>query len=285
VVNVSEGRDEQVLRTLRVACGPSLLDLHTDVDHNRSVFTLAGAEPHDAVSATRALARAVAANVSIVDHAGVHPRFGALDVVPFVALHFEPDARTTAVSAAHAFARWWAGEFDVPVFFYGDADPEHRDLPATRRTAFHGRAPDAGPAVPHSRLGATAVGVRPPLVAINCELATDDATIAVDIVRQTRERDGGLPGVRALAFFLASSGRAQVSMNLTALERTGIEQACTRVRALARRSGTDVSAVELVGLAPASELARCSAAFLAWSGLDERQTIEARLRRASTESG
>jgi glutamate formiminotransferase len=283
VVNVSEGRDERVVRALRAACGPSLLDIHTDVDHNRSVFTLAGPERRDASVATRALARAVAANVSIVGHVGVHPRFGALDVVPFVAFDADPDAGTAAVSAAHEFAHWWAGEFDVPVFFYGDADPQHRDLPSTRRTAFRSRVPDAGPVVAHPTLGATAVGVRAPLVAINCVLATGDKTIAVDIVRHTRERDGGLPGVRALAFLLAASGRTQVSMNLTDLHRTGVEQACTHVRALARHHDTDVIAVELVGLLPASELGRCSAGFLAWSELDDSQTIEARLRRGRSE--
>jgi glutamate formiminotransferase / 5-formyltetrahydrofolate cyclo-ligase len=277
VVNVSEGRDDNVLTTLREACGPSLIDVHTDADHNRSVFTLAGPGPDDAAPATRALARAVAENVSIAAHSGVHPRLGALDVVPFVALCDDTNARDDAVAYAHEFASWWSIEFAVPVFFYGDADREGRDLPSARRNAFATRRPDLGPASPHATLGATTVGARPPLVAINCLLTTDDIRIAVDIARHTRERDGGLPGVRALGFPLARAARAQVSLNVTDLARTGVETACEHVRTLARTRGVEVSAVELVGLLPAAELARCSPKFRAWSRLDDDCTIEARI--------
>ncbi len=152
-------------------------------------------------------------------------------------------------------------------------------MPATRADAFRRRAPDLGPARPHPELGATAVGVRAPLVAINCLLDTDDVEIARVAARVTRERDGGLPGVRALGFFLASAGRAQVSMNVTDLARTGIERACESVRGAARRRGTDVASVELVGLLPQAELERCSPEFRAWAGLDEASTIEARIAR------
>jgi glutamate formiminotransferase len=277
VVNVSEGRDASVLTELRVACGPSLLDLHVDTDHHRSVFTLAGPGPHDAEAAARALARAVAARVSLVEHEGVHPRFGALDVVPFVALG--EDEPETATRVARDFGHWWSDEFAVPVFFYDDADPEHRDLPTVRRTAFSVRMPDAGPPDRHATLGATAVGARAPLVAINCLLDTASGDVAVDIARHTRARDGGLPGVRALGLVLASRGRAQVSMNLVDLEATGVEAACDHVRALARARGTDVVDVELVGLLPRAELGRCRADFRAWSGLGEEHTIEGRLTR------
>jgi glutamate formiminotransferase len=92
-----------------------------------------------------------------------------------------------------------------------------------------------------------------------------------------RERDSGLAGVRALGFMLESRGHAQVSMNLTALERTGLQAACTRVRDLARASAVDIARVELVGLVPAAELARCDREFLDWSAISVDQTIEARL--------
>ena len=272
VPNVSEGRDGAVLDALATACGAALLDRHVDADHHRSVFTLAGDGLLDAV---RTLAVAVAERVDLRRHAGVHPRFGALDVVPFVALHDEPLEH--AASAARDFAAWIVDALTVPVFLYDAADRRGRTLPDARREAFASRTPDLGPEEPHPALGAVAVGARPPLVAVNCELASDDVALARRIARDVRERDGGLPGVRALGLYLESTTRAQVSMNLVALERTGVRRACTAVRDLAVAAGDDVSRVELVGLLPAAELARCDPAFLDWSGIGPDRTIEARL--------
>ncbi len=171
--NVSEGRDPEVLDALATACGVALLDLHVDADHHRSVFTLAG---DDTPEALRSLALAVAERVDLTRHAGVHPRLGALDVVPFVAL--DGHARADAIDAARAFGAWAAETLAVPVFFYDDADVTARTLPVTRRDSFHARAPDVGPARPHPTLGAIAVGARAPLVAVNCELARDDLRLA-----------------------------------------------------------------------------------------------------------
>jgi len=163
------------------------------------------------------------------------------------------------------------------VFFYDDADPDNRALPAVRRDAFKTRRPDFGPDAPHPALGATAVGARKPLVAINLVLVTPDVTVARRVAREIRERDGGLPGVRALGLMLESLGRSQVSMNLVDLDRTGIEDACVAGRELARREQTDVASVELVGLVPRADLDRCSGEFLAWAGLDASATVEARV--------
>jgi glutamate formiminotransferase len=276
VPNVSEGRDAPVIAALGTACGPSLLDLHRDADHHRSVFTLAGPGPRDAADAVRALARAVASRLDLREHAGVHPRLGALDVVPFVALE-EPIA--VAVAAAHATADWLANELGLPVFLYDAADRAGRTLPEVRRTAFGSRTPDRGPAAPDPRLGAVAVGARPPLVAVNCWLDTGDVAMARTIAGAVRERDGGLTGVRALGFALASTGTTQVSMNLVDLAATGLEAACIEVRDRAEAAGVAVGRVELVGLVPAAELARCSAEFLDWARLGPDLTIEARLAR------
>jgi len=275
VPNVAEGRDRQVLDALASACGRSLLDLHGDGDHHRSVFTLAGPGVEDAAQAVRDLARAVGDTLDLTTHDGVHPRFGALDVVPFVALDGSPPA--AASEHAHEFGDWVVRTLAVPVFFYGDADPGRRTLPDARRDAFTRRAPDLGPAAPHPAFGAVAVGARPLLVAVNCELDSDDVGLARSIARTVRERDGGLAGVRALGFMLESRGHAQVSMNLTALERTGLQAACTSVRDLARASTVELARVELVGLVPAAELARCDREFLDWSAIGPDQTIEARL--------
>jgi glutamate formiminotransferase len=272
VPNVSEGRDADVLDALALACGKALLDRHVDADHHRAVFTLAG---DDTAGAVRSLASAVAARVDLRAHAGVHPRLGALDVVPFVAL--DGSLPRDAVEAARAFASWAADTLALPVFLYGRADAQGRALPDARRDAFGARSPDLGPPHPHPTLGAVAVGARDPLVAVNCELARDDLALARSIASRIRERDGGLPGVRALGLRLDSVGRTQVSMNLVALGRTGLQTACRAVDALAREAGTAVARIELVGLVPAAELARCDRDFRTWSGIGPEDTIEGRL--------
>jgi glutamate formiminotransferase len=277
VINVSEGRDMERLRFLAEACGPSLVDVHADEDHNRAVFTLAGPGFRDAVHGARRLAAAVAERCSIVEHTGEHPRFGALDVVPFVALGGTKAERAQAGEEARAFGEWWATDFAVPVFLYDDADPEKRDLPHARTHGFKSRTPDFGPDAPHPRLGASAVGARRPLVACNCVLVSREVVIARRIARELRETAGGVPGVRALGFFLAHLGRAQVSMNLFDLDRTGVQDAVLHVRELARKHGTDVASVEVVGLVPRREVDRSDDDFLAWSGIDATATIEARV--------
>ena len=282
VVNVSEGRRAEVVAVVAAACGPALLDVHTDPDHNRSVFTLAG-PPEEVAQAALSLARAAIERVDLSTHVGVHPRLGAVDVVPFVPIDSD-------LQLAGEVARGWgervAAELAVPVFLYGAADPAARSLPDVRRSAFRDRQPDFGPGHPHGTAGAIAVGARPVLVAINCELAAGgrgldaDVAMAREVARGVRERDGGLSGVRALGFALESKGRAQVSMNLTDLAATGVEAACEAVRRATAERGGEIWAVELVGLLPAAELERCSGDFLAWSSLSGERTIEARLRVA-----
>ena len=258
---------------LTAACGASLLDEHRDPDHHRSVFTLAGPGARDAEVAVRRLACAVAEHVDLAAHDGVHPRIGALDVVPFVAL--DGSDPNDAVAAARDFASWITAELGVPALLYGDADPDRRTLPSVRRAVAE---LDETFTIPrHGRLGAVAVGARPVLVAVNCELDRDDLALARAIARAVRERDGGLPGVRALGFPSRRVRSRQVSMNLTALRATGLQAACERVRELARARGADVARVELVGLVPRAELTRCDRSFLEWAGLGDDVTIEARL--------
>lgn len=278
VPNVSEGRDLAVLDRLARACGPSLLDRHVDPDHHRSVFTLAGPGAWDALAAVVDLAAATAGALDLKAHRGVHPRLGVLDVVPFVALD---EAFLHAVDAAYSFAAWINTELGVPVFFYDGCADGFRSLPEVRRLAFAGLDPDLGIPEPHPRLGAVAVGARRPLVAVNCWLDTDDLALARAVAAAVRERDGGLPGVRALGLALASRGVVQVSMNLVDLERTGLEAACTAVRARVEEAGERVSSVELVGLLPAAERERSSAEFLEWAAIGPDLTIEARLAARS----
>ncbi|HSO94583.1 MAG TPA: glutamate formiminotransferase [Acidimicrobiia bacterium] len=274
VVNVAEGRDAPVLSRLATACGDTLLDLHADADHHRSVFTLAGPGPRDAVWAAASLTRAAVADLDLGSHEGVHPRLGVVDVVPFVALD-EP--AEVAVDAAREFAARIAAELAIPVFLYGAADPGGRDLPSVRRDAFRRRPPDLGPSGPNPRWGATAVGARPPLVAVNCWLDRDDLAVAQSVAGTVRERNGGLPGVRALGFRLPSTGHVQVSMNVTDLAATSVEAACEAVARAAATAGANVARVEWVGLVPVEAIDRCSPGFRSWSGLDHSRSIENRL--------
>ena len=280
---MSEGRDEKVLDELAEACGLSLLDQHFDNDHHRSVYTLAGPGPGDAEEAVRNLARASSPAASRVnDHDGVHPRFGALDVVPFVALGPTHVEMERCIEAARSFAQWWSDEHSVPCFLYDEASPAKVSLPDVRRRAFRISAPDFGPAEPHPLLGATAVGARPSLVAVNCVLAAHDVAVGNRIARAVRESDGGLPGVRALAFELDDE-RVQVSMNLVDLETTGLEAAVVAVRDRALVEETDVEDVELVGLIPGWEMNRCSMQFLRWAGIDVDSTVETRIAQRVAE--
>ncbi len=274
MINISEGRDFRVLNALSASAGAALLDRHDDPDHHRSVFTVASTKPGGTEAATRRLVGVAAQDLNLTNHDGVHPRLGVVDVVPFVAL--TGTANEVAVAAARAFALWFSTTWKVPVFLYGKADSDDRSLPTTRKQAFKSREPDFGPSEPHPILGATAVGARPPLIAVNLELDSNDLELATLVAREVRERDGGLLGVRSLAFALRSTGRAQVSMNLVDLSATGLERACLEVRDRLAMRGVQVHRVELVGLAPASELARCSETFLAWADLNPQDSVEAR---------
>ena len=277
VINVSEGRHQPRLTAISIATGAALLDVHSDADHHRSVFTIAAPDEGETVAAARRLADAAFEHLDLRIHRGVHPRLGIVDVVPFVAL--APTPPDIAVSAAHAFGSWLAETHNVPVFFYADASTDQHTLPNIRREAFRAITPDTGPPAPDPRLGATAVGARPPLIAVNVELDTSELGIATGIARDIRERDGGLAGVRALGFALDTRGTVQVSMNLIDLNRTGLQSACTAVRDRADRAGVGVVGVEIVGLIPASEWDRSSPRFRTWAMLDERSTIEARVLR------
>ena len=176
VINVSEGRDLEVLADLADSARPALLDVHRDSDHNRAVFTLAGAEVEDAA---RRLARQAVARIDIGAHQGAHPRLGALDVVPWVHLTADPRHRlrdgslAVAAAARDRFALWAGAHLDLPCFLYGPAGLSRNDrsLPDLRRQAWRPLAPDTGPSHPHPTAGAACVGARPVLVAYNLWLA------------------------------------------------------------------------------------------------------------------
>jgi glutamate formiminotransferase len=266
VPNFSEGRDQGVIRRLQRAVaaveGVKLLDSHSDPDHNRTVLTFAGPLAQVCLAAMR-VAREAVALIDMRAHVGVHPRMGAVDVVPFVPLGGTPMA--SCADAARQVARYMGEELGVPAFLYGAAAAADRPRQLSKiRGAGHDsiealgaglRAPDFGPASPHPSAGAVAVGARPPLIAFNVMLDGSDMEQAERIARGVRESSGGLRAVQALAFALPSRGQAQVSMNLLDFEATGLAAVLARVRGLAAREGAGVAACELVGLLPEAALA------------------------------
>ena len=256
VINVSEGREGPTLAAIVASAGQPLLDVHRDSHHNRAVLTLAG--PDVEAAAQRVAAAAVHA-IDLRVHEGVHPRIGAVDVVPFVPLTGAtlPDA----IAARDRFAAWAAAALDLPCFLYG---PE-RSLPDVRRGAFRGLAPDVGPPRPHPTAGAVAVGARDVLVAYNVWLAARELDRARAVARAVRS-----PAVRALG--LAVGDRVQVSMNLVAPEVVGPAEAYDLVAALA-----PVAGAELVGLVPRWVLDPVPRSRWVELDLSESQTIEARL--------
>lgn len=259
VVNVSEGRDADLLDALGASCGDDLLDLHTDPHHNRSVFTLVGEQ------APRSLARCAVDRLDVRTHEGVHPRLGVVDVVPFVSLGDDP---RHARRARDAFAHWAGSELGLPCFLYNG----ERTLPQVRRDAFTTLRPDTGPPAPHPSGGACAVGHRGPLVAYNLWLPGADLDVARTVAARIRA-----PAVRALG--LQVGARVQVSLNLVRPAEVGPAEAFDRVAALAGELGSTVEGAELVGLVPAGVLDAVAAER--WEELDLHpdRTIEARLEQ------
>jgi glutamate formiminotransferase len=294
VPNISDGRDPATVDAVARAfasAGAVLLDVESDRDHHRSVITIAGTA-RQVVDGAVAGARAARDRIDLTTHRGAHPRMGATDVIPFIPLGDATMAQ--AREAAEEAAARIATELGIPTYLYGDAArrPERRDLAKVREGQFEGirdlirtdpaRAPDFGPRLVHPTAGASAVGARFFLIAFNVNLATRDLALAKRIAKEIRERDGGLPGVKALGFDLPEKGWVQVSMNLVDFRRTSPIEAFDAVAARAQDAGVAVAGSELVGLIPRAACPDGVAArvrLLAW---DDDQVIETRLAHRRT---
>ena len=294
VPNFSEGRRtdviEAIVGALRVP-GARVVFAEADPDHNRLDTTVLG--DAEAVRAS-AMAGATAAveRIDMFQHAGGHPRMGAVDVIPFVPVRdISMDA---CVELARSFARDLSDALQLPVYLYDRAalTPERASLADVRRGEFEGlreavargeRLPDFGP---HEigRAGATAVGARTPLVAFNLYLDGTDEAAAKEIARSVRESSGGLPGVRSIAFAVPERGGiVTVSMNLVDHEVTGPRAAFDAVAELAAAHGMRVTSSEFVGLVPASALGPSDAEYLRLEGFDPDGQILERLVDAEGE--
>jgi glutamate formiminotransferase len=299
VPNVSEGRRPEVVDELVAAFAGAdaevlVLDRSSDPDHNRTVITLMGPGPA-LVEAAVAGARACARLIDLTTHRGVHPRMGALDVLPFVPfgamtrLRGGDDPDLDCTDLAERAGRRIAEEAGVPVYLYGAAarHPGWTALPAVRGKGFEAlragdHVPDFGGPGLHPTAGATAVGARGLLIAYNVELAGADLDLARRIAAAVRERDGGLPAVRAMGVPLEARDRVQVSMNLLDWRATPPAEAYAAVAALAERHGARVEASEIVGLAPAGAFDGVDPAELRLRGALDDLLLESRLLQALT---
>jgi glutamate formiminotransferase / 5-formyltetrahydrofolate cyclo-ligase len=254
VPNVSEGRDRQTLEAIERGFAPArFIDLHSDPDHGRSVFTLAARQGRLAEGLLGG-ARAAIQRIDLTAHAGIHPHVGALDVMPVV--YLDEECRGAACAEALTAAALTGEELEIPVFLYGElaTRPEHRERSwirrggapeLTKRIERGELVPDYGPAKIHPTAGAVLAAARPPLVAFNVDLVTDDLETARSIAAGLRESGGGLPGVRALGLYLEDRGRVQVSTNVHDHRAVPLRDIVAYVRERA-----EVAEAELVGLAP-----------------------------------
>ena len=285
VINISEGRDPEVIAAVAAAGGACLLDVHSDAEHHRSVLTLGG-PLHEVSSAARRVAAAAVGAIDLTEHRGIHPRLGAVDVVPFVQLD-QADASVAPweaiIVARDSFASWAGSELGIPCFLYG---PE-RSLPDIRRHAFSTLSPDTGPAAPHPTAGASAVGARRVLIAYNVWIAgpyaggpgtdSDVAPAHVEVTEVARSLAARLrrPGLRTLG--LAVDGGAQVSCNVVDHRQVTLTEVFDEVAAGSAEFGCSVTKGELVGLLPQVSLSAVDEGRWVELGLRAEDTIESRI--------
>jgi glutamate formiminotransferase len=252
VPNVSEGRDRARIDAIGAAFAGGgaarLLDTHSDPDHGRSVFTLAARQGELARALVNG-ARTALEQIDLTAHSGDHPHVGAIDVAPVV--YLDHARRGAACAEALTAAALIGDELELPVFLYGEL-AGGRERAEIRRGGVQGlvergTTPDFGPHAIDPRRGAVLVAARPPLIAFNLDLKTEDVDLAKEIAAEIRESEGGLPGVRAIG--LRVRGRAQVSTNVHDHRVTSLREIVERVE---RRA--PVAGIELVGLAPKAAL-------------------------------
>ena len=288
VPNISEGRDpdkiasiaEEVIKHKKVR----LLNISSDRDHHRSVFTFVG-EPEEVKEAALSFALKAIDLIDMREHKGEHPRLGAVDVVPFVPIHGVE--MEEAVGIAREFGKE-LGRRGIPIFFYEEAAlrTERRELPAIRKGEYEGLPeklkdpewnPDEGPGDFNPKSGAAVVGARFPLVAYNVNLKSEDVNLAKEIARRVRFKDGGFPHVRAMGVELKEKGMVQVSMNLTHYRVTNLPKVYDFIKEEAIRRGVEIGGSEIVGLVPLAVLEGVVQHYLKYPEFSTNQVIEQRI--------
>jgi glutamate formiminotransferase len=294
VPNFSEGRNQEVIEALVREAGSvpgvTLLDYASDVNHNRSVFTLAG-DPEHIVEAAFRLCKAAKEKIDLTKHRGEHPRMGAADVIPFIPLKDTTTEECIAISLKAAERIWT--ELGIPVFLYEDSarTPARRNLADIRKGQFEGMpekllkdewAPDFGERKIHPTAGVTAVGARMPLIAFNVNLGTSDIAVATAIAQTIRAQNGGYKYCKAIGVMLEDRKIVQVSMNMVNYEGTPLYRVFEAIRFEAARWGVPIIGSEIVGLTPAKALVDCAEYYLKIEKFDyRRQVLENHLMRNS----
>jgi glutamate formiminotransferase/formiminotetrahydrofolate cyclodeaminase len=287
VPNFSEGRRPEVINAIVTAIQSAdirLLDVSSDSDHNRTVVTFVGA-PEAVEAAAFAGIKTAASLIDLDVHRGEHPRLGATDVVPFIPIR--DVTMETCIGMAKRLGQRVADELSIPVYLYESAAtrPERENLENIRRGEYEGvkqavktdpaRKPDFGPSE-LGKAGATVIGARPPLIAFNVYLTTENVEIAKKIAKAMRMSTGGFRFVKALGLLV--DGKAQVSMNLTNFEKTPIYRVVEAVRREAERYGVGILYTELVGLTPENALIDAARWYLQLDLFDTSQILEWKLQ-------
>jgi len=288
VPNISEGKDPEKIALIagevKKHKGVRLLNVSSDKDHHRSVFTFIG-EPLTVKEAALSLAMKAIELIDMRTHRGGHPRLGSVDVVPFVPI--QGMEMQEAVQLARAFGKE-LGSKGISIFFYEEAaaSPERRDLPLIRKGEYEALEkklkdpkwkPDEGPENFNPKSGATIVGARFPLIAYNINLKTKDLTVAKEIAKKVRFKDGGFPNVRAMGVDLKEKGMVQVSMNLTNYKVTSIPQVYEFIKEEALKRGMEIEDSEIVGLIPVGVLEGIVHHYIKYPEFSIHQVIEKRI--------
>jgi glutamate formiminotransferase/formiminotetrahydrofolate cyclodeaminase len=295
VPNFSEGRRKEVIEAIVTeakARNVKVLDIESDIDHNRSVLTFVG-DPQNVKDAALAASAKAIELIDLNTHRGQHPRMGAVDVIPFI-----PIADVTmdeCVQIAREFAAQYAETFKVPVYLYEAAAtrPDRRNLADIRKGEFEGlreeigknpdKKPDFGPDAIHPTAGATAIGARQILIAYNINLDTSNLDVAKRIAKQIRGKDGGLAAVKALGFELKDRGIVQVSMNMVDYKASQLFKAFELVRTLAEQYGVQVLESEIVGLVPTEALTDTAEFYLRLRSFSKNQILERKLAESDSD--
>ena len=296
VPNFSEGRRKEVVEAIvseARARRVKVLDVESDVDHNRSVLTFVG-DPESVKDAAMAVSAKAIELIDLNKHQGQHPRMGAVDVVPFV-----PVSDVTleeCVQLAKEFAAEYADRFKIPVYLYEAAATraDRRNLADVRKGEFEGlrkeigqnpdKKPDFGPDTIHPTAGATAIGARQILIAYNIDLNTNNLDVAKRIAKQVRGKDGGLSAVKALGFELKDRGIVQVSMNMIDYKASQLFKTFELVRTLAEQNAVQVLESEIVGLVPTEALTDTAEFYLRLRNFSKDQILERKLTESKSSS-
>jgi glutamate formiminotransferase / formiminotetrahydrofolate cyclodeaminase len=297
IPNFSEGRRPEVVDAICAAItsvdGVTLLDKEMDKDHNRAVVTFV-CHPDNVVEAAFRGYQKAAELINMATHTGEHPRMGACDVCPFVPL--TDVTIDDAIELARRLAKRVGDELAIPVYLYEDAatSTKRKNLANVRSGEYEGirdsisidpeRAPDFGPAKMNIKAGATAIGVRFPLVAFNVYLGTNQKWIADKIADAVRHLTGGFRFVKALGFEIKERNQVQISMNLVNYPKSPIHRVFETIKSEAERYGVAVTSSEIIGLVPNDAMLAVADHYLRLEKFSKEQILEERLKSAGAMS-